>query len=77
MERYYSSFVYVSCMCEIKTSFEKHRFMRYAQHTYYTTFFLTTYKSMYQYIVKSAVKLFTISTSKHTIMSAKFTNNTL
>ena len=39
--------------------------------------FSTTYKSMYQYIVKSAVKLFTISTSKHTIMSAKFTNNTL
>ena len=39
--------------------------------------FSTTYKSMYQYIVKSTVKLFTISTSKHTIMFTKFTNNTL
>jgi len=27
-------FVYVSCMCEIKTRLWKHRFIRYTQHTY-------------------------------------------
>jgi len=79
--------VVVSCMCEIKTRLLKTSF--YSLCTTYILSLSTTYKSMYQYVVKSGICSKTVhdlrhvytSTSKHTIintiMSAKFTNNTL